>query len=171
MASTSKRAGIFQAGDWVTFRYGTWNPVAQVAEDRGALGLKGRHLYRIRMFGESEEPDSFELPEDELNAAVPGKRAVVEYLRNGGLVEILRSNLAGGKNQPKAWLTFTARGELTYTIDPTRGIGGGAAVPFLALYDDKIFAPKGDEVERFLTTFELTPAEAAEVIAAVGVAP
>ncbi len=171
MASTHKNADRFKAGDWVTFRYGTWNPVAQVAEARGALGFKGRRLYRIRVFGESDEPDSFEVPEDELDAAVPGEHAITEYLKNGGLVAILRSNVAGGRNQPRAWLTYAAGGEITHTFEPGRGIVGGATVPFLALHDDKVFGPKSEEVKRFLATFALTPAEASEVLSAVGVGP
>src|SRR5438105_1910094 len=107
MSATSVDRGRFKVGDWVTFLYGTSNLIAQVIEARGPLGVNQRQIYRIRIFRESEEPDSFELPEDELSAVSrPDKAAIMTYLKEGGLVEILRSNLGGGRNPPKAWLTY-----------------------------------------------------------------
>jgi hypothetical protein len=76
MSTTKKTASRFKVGDWVSFRYGTQNLIAQVIEARGPLGVKGRHLYRICMATESGEPDSFELPEDELHPASPPARPV-----------------------------------------------------------------------------------------------
>jgi hypothetical protein len=49
MRSTKKERARFKVGDWVWFLYGTSNTFAQIIEDRGPLGFKGRHLYRIRI--------------------------------------------------------------------------------------------------------------------------
>jgi hypothetical protein len=172
MTATSKASGRFKVGDWVTFPYGTRNLIAQVVEERGPLGIRGRHLYRIRPAGETESPDSFEMPEDELAAATPpDKNSVVTYLKRGGLVAILSSNLNGGPHQPRAWLTYTRRGELIHTFSPDRGVVGGATVPFFALHQGKVFAGKEGEVLTFLRSFGLNHPEAQDIIGAVGTAP
>ena len=170
MASTHKNGNRFKAGDWVTFRYGTRNPVAQIAEARGALGVNGRRLYGIRVYRESDEPDLFELPEDELHAAVPDKSEVVSYLKNH-LIEILGAGYSGGRNRSKVWLTYAAGGGMIHTFEPGRGVLGGDAIPCFALHGDKVFAPKKDDVESFLRSFGLTPTEAADVLSAAGTAP
>jgi len=64
-AATKKTGAQFK------FLYGTRNVIAAVIEARGPLGIKGRHLYRIRLGRKAAEPDSFELPEDELQPASP----------------------------------------------------------------------------------------------------
>jgi hypothetical protein len=71
MGTTRKKAALFRVGDWVTFRYGAGDVTAQVIEDRGPLGVNGRRLYRVRLTRDFAEPDSFELPEEELAAASP----------------------------------------------------------------------------------------------------
>ena len=48
---------------------------------------------------------------------------------------------------------------------------GGSAIPFFALYGDKVFVPKKGEVIGFLRTFGLDQTEAEDVVAAVGTAP
>jgi len=172
MRTCSKRAGRFRVGDWVSFRYGTRSVVAQVIETRGPLGVNQRPLYRIQLARDSSDPDSFEMPEDELDAAVPPDReAVLNYLKDGGLVAILRGNLAGGRNPPRVWLTYTQRGEVTHTFTPERGVLGGETVPFFALQEDRVFSAKKDEVVGFLTSFGLTRDDAEAVVTAVGTAP
>ena len=91
--------------------------------------------------------------------------------QRGGLVALLRSNLGGGRDQPRAWLAFDARGGLVPTFAADRGLIGGAPVPFFALLGEQVFAAKEGEVIEFLTAFGLTRAEAAAVVRAVGTAP
>jgi len=172
LTSVQENAKRFEVGDWVEFLFGTRKLFAQVAEVRGALGHNGRRLYRVRVPRGADDEDSFELPESELKAAVlPNKQNVLNYLKGGGLVEILRANLGGGRSQPRAWLTYTRRGELSHTYDSARGLIGGSTIPFFALQGDRVFTPKAEEVIDFLMRFGLTHAEAAEVLAAVGATP
>lgn len=172
MSATKKATGRFKVWDWVSFRYGAKDLIAQVVEERGPLGKNRRHLYRVSVAGDGGEPDSFEMPEDEMEAvSVPDKDAIISYLKDGGLVAILRSNLGGGIDQQRAWLTYTPRGRVTHTFVPERGMLGGAAVPFFALHEDKVFAGKEQNVASFLASFGLNRAEAEQVISAVGTAP
>lgn len=172
MSTTKKASGRFKAGDWVSFRYGTKDLTAQVVEARGPLGVNGRHLYRVRSARDGDEADYFEMPEDELEfASPPDQEAIIQYLKDGGLVAILRSNLGGGKKRPKVWLTYTPRAGVTHTFDADRGVVGGATVPFFALHEGKVFTGKEDEVSRFLETFGLSRKRIDEVLAAVGTAP
>ena len=64
----------YKVGDWVSFRWGGGNAVAQVIEQRGALGgPERRHIYRIRLEFEDKEmePSMFELSEDRLEPDPP----------------------------------------------------------------------------------------------------
>jgi hypothetical protein len=143
-----------------------------VIEARGPLGIKGRHLYRVRVIRDAEEADAFEMPEDELEAAAPPARgAVLEYLRRGGLADILRANLAGGQEPPRVWLTYTPRGGVTHTINADRGLVGGVAVPSSALHDGKVFAGKRADVLALLAGLGLSQTDAEDVLAMVGTAP
>ena len=172
MSTTKKASNRFKVGDWVSFQYGTADVMAQVIETRGPLGRNHRHIYRIAIARDADEPDAFEMPEDELErVSPPDKDSVIKYLSEGGLVEILRSNLGGSKDEPKAWLTYTPRGRVTHTFVPERGMLGGATVPFFALHERKVFAGKKDQVTSFLASFGLDCAEAEQVIAAVGTGP
>ena len=169
MSTGMKASNRFKVWDWVSFQYGVGRLIAQVIETRGPLGRNHRELYRVRVVRDGGEPDEFELPEEELQAAfLPDKEAVIGYLKDGGLLEILRANLTGGANQPRVWLSYTPRGAVTHTFLPERGIVGGAAVPFFAPYEDKVFAGKEKEVADFLGSFGLNCAEAQRVIATVG---
>lgn len=169
MSTIRRETRRFRPGDWVTFRYGAKDLIAQVSEARGPLGVDGRRLYRISVPRELAEVDSFEMPEDDLDPApMPDTTAVTKYLREGGLLEILRSNPGGGKNQPRVWLTYTPRGDVTHTFIAERGLVGGATVPCYALHNDKVFAGKKEEVAAYLGTFGLSPVEAKSVIAGVG---
>src|SRR5947209_3027980 len=117
MSAIRKKNGRFKVGDWVAFPYGNKDLIAQVVEERGPLGINRRHLYRILVPRESGEPDSFEMPEDELAAAAPpDKAAIIQYLKEGGLVEMLQSNLSAGRDQPRVWLTYTPRGQISHTF-------------------------------------------------------
>ena len=59
----------FQVGDWVTFPYGTIQAVARIIEDRGAIGHKGRRLYRIEFTFPEGEWHRFEVGEDDVSPA------------------------------------------------------------------------------------------------------
>ena len=61
----------FELGDWVSFRWGAGDAIAQVIEQRGAIGIGQRHLYRLHLERDCTEPDLFELPEDHLEPASP----------------------------------------------------------------------------------------------------
>jgi hypothetical protein len=161
----------FRLGDWVTFQYGVRPVFAQIIEDRGPLGANRRRLYRIRIDWELNESTDFEMPEDEMEKAVPDTAAILRYLKQGGLVEILHTNLRGGKDQPRVWLTFNSGGEVSYTLDASRRcIGKGVVVPFWALHENKVFLPKKEAVLDLLASFGLTRGEAEEVVEAVGTA-
>jgi hypothetical protein len=56
-----------QIGDRVRFRYGTREVTGTVKEDRGPIGIKGRHLYLIYFSPEpqSPSPSQIELPADQ----------------------------------------------------------------------------------------------------------
>jgi hypothetical protein len=162
----------FRVGDWVSMPGATSRAFAQIIEDRGPIGVNGRRLYRVRYDINPEEPHLFEMPEDELEPTVPPDRAaVIRYLKGGGLLDILRSNLGGGPNQPRAWLTFTSEGDATHTFDASRGVLGGKTVPFFGLHEYKVFTGKREQVIDFLMSFGLTRAEAEDIIQAVGTAP
>ncbi|HZW33563.1 MAG TPA: hypothetical protein VFF52_22780 [Isosphaeraceae bacterium] len=173
MSTVRTKPPKFRLGDWVTFRYGARQVFAQVIEDRGPLGANRRRLYRIRLDQDLNEPIAFEMPEDEMEKAVPDKAAILRYLKQGGLVKILHTNLQGGRNQPRVWLTLSPRGEVSYTCEASRRlIGTGATVPFWGLLENKIFLPKKDVIIDYLkTSFGLTREEAEEVVEAVGTAP
>lgn len=50
----------------MTFRLGSREVKATVIEDRGAIGINGRHLVRVRVEPADAEPQEFELPAEEL---------------------------------------------------------------------------------------------------------
>jgi len=89
MSSATRPKPRFQVGDWVSFLYGPKRVVAQVVEDRGSLGVGGRRLYRIRLDFEHDLPSTFEVREDDLEAAdVPTEanpllKATLDYLGQG----------------------------------------------------------------------------------------
>jgi hypothetical protein len=171
MSTAQKAAPRLKIGDWVSFPYGTRRVWAQVIEDRGPLGVNGRRIYRIRLGEESGESIAFEVPEDDLAPVHADKDVIIEYLKRGGLIAILQSNLVGGRDQPRAWLAFDPQGRLIHTLSRERGLIGGATVPFFALQEYHIFTPKSGEVNDFLTSFGLSRTEAEDVVRSVGTAP
>jgi len=73
--SANKNRPQFKVGDWVSFPFGFQNAVARIIEDRGAIGVKGRRLYRVELLRDGVEPDRFEVREDDLVSASPPKSA------------------------------------------------------------------------------------------------
>lgn len=171
MSATRNGTRRFKVGDWVSFPYGTRNLIAQVIEDRGPLGINRRRIYRVLVDREPDEPDSFEMPEDDLATVPPPDRAAVkQYLKNGGLLAILRSHLCEKRDQPRVWLTYTPRGAVTHTFSPERGVIGGARVPFFALHEEKVGADKMADVLSLLERLGRSGTDAEEILAAVGIA-
>lgn len=116
------------------------------------------------------------MPEDELalednNIESISDGDIVNYLEHGGLVQILKANMSGGKNQPRVWLARDSLGNVVHTFIAERGSVGGATIPFFALHDNRVFTPKLDEVLSFLSTFGLSERDAKHVATAVGTAP
>ena len=60
----------FRKGDLVSFRLGTRSVQGVVKEDRGPIGIKGRHLFLVefRPAPRDGSPSQVELPADELQA-------------------------------------------------------------------------------------------------------
>jgi hypothetical protein len=60
----------FRKGELVRFRLGTRSVQGEVKEDRGPIGIKGRHLYLVefRFEPRSVSLSQIELPADELQA-------------------------------------------------------------------------------------------------------
>jgi hypothetical protein len=54
----------YRKGDRVRFHFGTRFVQGEVKEDRGPIGIKGRHLYLVEfLFGsDASEPSQVELP-------------------------------------------------------------------------------------------------------------
>jgi hypothetical protein len=167
----------FRVGDWVIFHYVSRPVQAQIVEDLGPLGVNRRRLYEVRFDWDRGSKTSI-MPEDEMQPidppvewVPPDKAAVLRYLKDGGLVAILRANQLGGPEEPRVWLAHDGRGDVGHTFSAARGVIGGASVPFFALHGGKVSAPKRDEVIGFLTGLGLKRAEAREVVDAVGTAP
>jgi hypothetical protein len=150
-----------------------------IVEDMGALGIQGRRLFQVDIPIDPFEPINVVRPEDEMEAIAPGtetvpsidKQSIVNYLVYGGLLSILRSNLSGGRNQPRVWLCLSQLGNVTHTFVPERGVVGGQVIPFGALYNDKIFTAKQDLVLSFVESFGFNRREAENIVAEVGTAP
>lgn len=171
MQSTKTKPSLprFKVGELVAFRYGVRKVPAHVIEDRGSLGINRRRLYRVRLDQPPEEPVTFEVPEDDLGM-VPPTAAAMEYLKQGGLIAILRTGV-GGPHAPRVWLTLNSHGEVVHTFLEEQGIVGGNPAPPQTLQGDKVFTPRKPQVIEYLTTFGLNPDQAEDVIRTVGTAP
>jgi hypothetical protein len=143
-------------------------------------------------------PITVGVPEQKLELVPPpDKAATSQYLRFGGLVEILRYNSVAGRDSPRAWITFSrAKGYLKHTFSASQGVIGGAVVPFSvlcedrvlkakkeaasqgviggavvpfsALCEDRVLKTKKEEVINFLMSFGLTRTDAEDVLSALG---
>ena len=63
----------FRKGDLVRFRLGTRSVQGEVKEDRGPIGVKGRHLYLVEFRSEPQSVSLslIELPADQLQQVSP----------------------------------------------------------------------------------------------------
>jgi hypothetical protein len=64
---------VIHVGDKVRFRLGHRTFVGQVREDRGPIGVGGRHLYLVVYELGEENPYSIELPADQIQVVEPRK--------------------------------------------------------------------------------------------------
>jgi hypothetical protein len=160
----------------VCFTLGTTPVHGVVIDDRGPIGANRVRIFRVRVPNDPYDEDVIEMPEDELALekksieSIPNDD-VVNYLEHGGLIQILKANRSGGKNQPRVWLGRDSLGNVVHTFIAERGSVGGETIPFLALHDNRVFTPKRDEVLTFLSTFGLSKHDAKQVVKAVGTAP
>jgi hypothetical protein len=69
MKKTKEPVPRFRVGDWVSFLFGADHPVAQIVEDRGPIGYKGRRLYTIRWRVSPDLTQTFDFPEENLEPA------------------------------------------------------------------------------------------------------
>lgn len=182
MAKVRSTTSSFRVGDRVRVPFGRGTADAVILEDRGPIGWKGRHLFMIQIPmdpKDAADPLTFEVPEEEMEVADRradesrriDKRKVIEYLKQGGLVEILGSNLSDGCSHWRVWLWIDGLGNINHTFIAERGVIGGGRIPSWAIHEDKIFAPKADEVRAFLKSFGLSDEEAARVIDHIGTVP
>lgn len=160
----------------MSFTLGTTPIQGVVIDDRGPIGANRVRIFRVRVPNDPYDEDVIEMPEDELaleNRSIESipNPDVVNYLEHGGLVQILKANMSGGKNQPRVWLGRDSLGNVVHTFIAERGSVGGATIPFFALHDNRLFTPKLNEVLAFLSTFGLTAGDAKQVARAVGTAP
>jgi hypothetical protein len=147
-----------------------------VVEDRGPVGAGGRRLYVVAVPNDPEDPDFHVRSEDELEQDTSPVRPlsseeVQQFLETGGLISILRRNMAGGMNQPSVWLCRDSLGNVTFTFDEERGLAGGRRVPFFALHGEKVFTPKVEEVVEYITSLGLSEELARAIVANVGTTP
>ena len=172
-------SSTFKVGDRVRIPLGRRSILGVITEDRGAIGLRGRHLYQVLVSMDPFEDATFELPADEIEpmdefaerGSVLRKEQIVNYLVNGGLIAILGSNLSGSRDQPRVWLRPDSVGNVTYTFEKERGVVGGGVVPSMAIHDDKIFSSKREEVLSFLQGFDLDRPDGERIVSSVGTAP
>ena len=170
--SVTRGQSPFHIGDRVRIDFGRRKLTGVIVEDRGAIGAQGRHLFQVDIPMDPFEPMSVELPEDEIES-IPSetettrpidKRRITDYLVNGGLISILRSNA-------RIWLCLDQLGNVTHTFVPERGVIGGELVPFESVHDDKVFTPKRDFVLSFVESVGLNRREAEMIVPEVGTAP
>lgn len=166
----------FRVGDSVRVPLGTQKVDARIIEDRGRVGAGGRRLFVVEIPLDPLDSMTFELPETEIERGSDEDQRIdeaklIDYLRNGGLIAILRSNIAGGRSQPKVWLRLDTLGNVTHTFSEGRGVRGGRTVPFWATDGESVFLEKVEEVKEYLASLGLRPEQAEDVIRAVGTSP
>lgn len=66
--SSGKRSHAFRVGAKVHVPFGATRRTALVVEERGAIGVGGRRIYRVRLVGPTDELDStFEVPAEQMS--------------------------------------------------------------------------------------------------------
>jgi hypothetical protein len=72
---SSTKIARFRVGDWISLLYGPRRILAQVIEDRGRIGVRGRRLYGVRIDFAEGTPTILEVGEDEVEATTEAERA------------------------------------------------------------------------------------------------
>jgi hypothetical protein len=73
--------GKFRVGDRVRILHGFRGMIAEIVEDRGPIGVRGRRLYGVKFLVDPWNEETTELPEESLEAvetepdAKPGTRS------------------------------------------------------------------------------------------------
>jgi hypothetical protein len=109
MKKTKRPPPLFRVGDRVLLERGGRKVDGVVVEDRGNLGIGGRRLYYVEIPMDPFEPVRSLRSEDELEPDTRpkpepssiDKAKVIEYLKNGALLSILKTDTPGGRNQPR----------------------------------------------------------------------
>ncbi len=127
MSGAGKVSPRFRLGDWVSFTYGTRKVRAQVIEDRGPIGVRGRRLYRIRFDYEQGESTTTEIPEEDLEPAPEPERAAG---KSNGTTSIHRTVTYLGEEtdshgMPSPWYHYL----LTSRPGPNSGSGVASILP------------------------------------------
>ena len=104
MSTTKTKKARLKVWSWVSFPYSSGKSFAQIIEDRGPLGIKGRRIYRIRFEIEGTEDDSFEVSEDDVEPVPPpDKETLIKYLKeNLGTTFKIKNGVASNKRKIKA---------------------------------------------------------------------
>src|SRR5262245_9787993 len=177
MRTTKSKTPRFHVRDRVRVLRNRRLVSAEVVEDLGPVGMKGRRLYRVDVFQDPYDPFSSVRPEEELEPEDPveqqnplDRKESIDFFKNGGLVRILSTFGTDCKIPPRVGLRRDNLGNVTYTFVQGRGMVGGATVPHPLTLDDllRVRLARKDVVIKFLAGFGLTPQEAEEVIQAVG---
>ena len=177
MKRANGKAPRFHVGDRVRVLRNRRLVSAEVVEDLGPVGMRGRRLYRVDVFQDPYDPFSSVRPEEELKPEDPveqkkplDRKQSIDFFKNGGLAWILSTFGPDGKLSPRVWLRRDNLGNVTYTFVQDRGLIGGATVPHPLTLDDllRVRLAEKDAVIKFLGNFGLSPQDAEEVIQAVG---
>jgi hypothetical protein len=126
----------FKVGDWVSFDSGLRRVTAQIVEDRGALGVHGRRLFRVRPKPSRDESLDFEIAEEELQTATEP-----EELKRG-------STDAGAATIPGSFdVVYLQRGATRNWVATTRPTIGSSAVEAQGAFGPTIANWEGESNE------------------------
>lgn len=180
MAIVREAPPRFRVNENVRFPFGIRTFSGKIVQDRGPIGARGRRLYQVRFYRDTDEPELIELPEADLEPDPQPKRLnpasdkprIIDFFKRGGLRLVLKAGEQGGPPH-FVGLGLDQLGNITHSFVAERSEVpiGGAPVPVLALHDSHVFTPKVPEVVEFLERFGLTPDEANEIIQAMGTRP
>jgi hypothetical protein len=87
----------FHVGDRVRIPLGKSSLTGTVIEDRGAIGVRGRYIYRVLVPMDPYDPETYEIPGEEMEVVIESasvddstmKTRVLQYLKDGGLIAML----------------------------------------------------------------------------------
>jgi hypothetical protein len=67
----AKKNSKLKVGDWVTYPFGAITVTAQIVEDRGHIGYRGRRLLRVHPLGAENDETDIDVPEVFLTRTAP----------------------------------------------------------------------------------------------------